>query len=260
MDKLSIPGGIRLAHAYIIISPNENARNGAAGRLAAAMLCESRDGERPCGMCRTCRKALSGIHPDISVVDAGLDSQGRKRREIPVDTIRALASDAQVMPNEAGGRVFIIHDADTMNTQAQNAFLKLLEEPPENVNFVLCASNSSKLLPTVRSRCEAMRVNADAQESDEAVKDAAALLEKLRSGSRAQLCEWCFANEGMDARRCEAMLRAAREELADMLRSDAGRGNGAYLDALLAKCGEYLRLNVGVKAVLGLIAVDGIQK
>ncbi len=259
MDKLTVPGGARLAHAYMIVSPNEDARNSAAGRLAAAMLCEG-DGPRPCGACRACRKALAGIHPDISVVEPGLDAQGRKRREILVDAVRALASDAQVMPNEASGRVFIIRDADTMNPQAQNALLKLLEEPPAGVSFVLCAANEARLLPTVRSRCERLRVNADAAESEEAASDADALLEKLCSGSRTGLCEWCFENEGMDARRCEAMLRAAREALADSLRSEAGRAQGAYLDALLARCGEYLRRNVGVKAVLGLIAVDGIQK
>ena len=90
------------------------------------------------------------------------------------------------------------------------------------------------------------------------------LLGALASGSRGELLLWCTANEGMDSRRCAAMFSAAREKLADVLlgKSEFSLEPGyvAYLDALLARCGEYLRQNVGVKGVLGLLAVDGIQK
>lgn len=263
METFSIPGGTRLAHAYISASMNEEARNSLAVRLAAAMLCEDAGAAyRPCGKCRACRKALEGIHPDVITVTAALDSQGRKKREITVDQVRAVAASAPVMPNEGRGKVYIIQDADTMNVQAQNALLKLLEEPPESASFILCASNPRQLLPTVRSRCELIRTNADALESDEASSDALELLSKLASGSRGELLLWTASNEGMDSRRCAAMLRAAREKLADVLLGKAKisltAAEGAYLDALLERCSEYLRQNVGVKSVLSLIAVDGI--
>ena len=260
MDKLSIPAGQNLAHAYIMASPNEEQRNAAAARLAAAMLCESADAARPCGRCAACRKSLQGIHPDIIYTGPGTDGQGRKKREITVDAVRAITADALIVPNEAARKVYVIQDADVMNAQAQNALLKLLEEPPERVSFVLCAGSASRLLPTVRSRCELLRVNADAAESEEASADAKALLGKLFSGSECELAEWCLTNDGMDNRRCEAMLRAAREQLADLLPRSRDRAACVRADALLARCAEYLSVNVSAKSVLGLIAVDGIEK
>ena len=77
---------------------------------------------------------------------------------------------------------------------------------------MLCVSNPELLLPTVRSRCEIVRANADAEESDEAVADALELLSAVASDSRGKMLLWCVAHEGMDSRRCAAMLRAAREE------------------------------------------------
>ena len=265
MDTFRIPGGARLAHAYIAASMNEAARSSLARSLAAAMLCEDDSAEyRPCGRCRACRKVSAGIHPDVISAGPELDSQGRKRREILVDQIRAIAAAAAVVPNEGRRKVYVIADADTMNTQAQNALLKLLEEPPESAAFILCAANPGLLLPTVRSRCELLRANADAEVTDEAAADARALLEKLALGKRSELLLWCTGSEGMDSRRCAAMLSAAREALADVLlgKSDVklSAARCAYLDALLARCSEYLRRNVGVKSVLGLIAVDGIEK
>ena len=264
MEALRIPAGARLAHAYIVASPNEAERAALADALAAALLCEAGDGEKPCGRCRACRKTREGIHPDLVRVTPGLDAQGRKKREITVDVIRAVAGTAAVVPNEGRVKVYVVEDADTMNPQAQNAFLKLLEEPPESAAFVLCAANPALLLPTVRSRCETLRVNSDAAEGEEAAQDAAALLECIASGSRAKLLEWCCANENMDSRRCAAMLRASREALADVLRGRGkirlARGDCAALDALFARGCEYLRLNVSVKSVLGLIAVDAIAQ
>ena len=263
MEKLVIPGGTRLAHAYIVASPNEAERMEYAARLAAAMLCEREDGARPCGVCRACRKTLAGIHPDVVRVTAELDSQGRRKREIGVDVIRSVAENAPVMPNEGRAKAYIVEDADTMNPQAQNAFLKLLEEPPERVSFILAAANPALLHATVRSRCETLRVNADAAEGEEAAADASALLDVIAKGSPTALLEWCTANEGMDSRRCEAMLRSAREALADVLRERGGikleRGRCAYLDALFSRCCDYLRRNVSVRSVMGLIAVDGIE-
>ena len=264
MDKLRIPGGAKLAHAYIAASMNANTRAELGRTLAAAMLCEDDAApQKPCGHCRACRKTLLGIHPDVITVAPGLDSQGRKRREMTVDQVRAVAATAAVMPNEGRRKAYVIEDADTMNTQAQNALLKLLEEPPESVAFILCAANPALLLPTVRSRCELIRINSDAAEGDEAAADARALLARLAAKSPPDLLAWCCENEGMDSRRCAAMLRAAREVLADVLRGTGGvsipRADCAYLDALLARCCEYLRLNVGVRSVMGLIAVDGIR-
>lgn len=196
MEAKRIPAWERLSHAYIAASPNEAARSDEAMTLAAALMCES-DGEaRPCGHCAACRKTFAGIHPDIITVSPGLDSQGRKRREMLVDTVRSIAAGAVVVPNEGRRKVYIIEDADTMNTQAQNALLKLLEEPPESVAFILCAANPALLLPTVRSRCELIRINSDAAEGDEAAADARALLSRLAAKSPPDLLALVLRERG----------------------------------------------------------------
>ena len=200
MDKLVIKPGERVSHAYIVASASEEARRETAQRLAAAMLCES-GGERPCGECRHCRKVFAGIHPDVISVAPGVDDKGRKRREILVDQVRFISADAQVMPNEARVKVYVVHDADRMNAAAQNALLKLLEEPPASAAFVLCAANPALLLPTVRSRCVLIRRNADAAEDEQSAADALALLSALAAGDRVSLLRWEFGSEDMDPRR-----------------------------------------------------------
>lgn len=240
MEAKRIPAWERLSHAYIAASPNEAARSDEAMTLAAALMCES-DGEaRPCGHCAACRKTFAGIHPDIITVSPGLDSQGRKRREMLVDTVRSIAAGAVVVPNEGRRKVYIIEDADTMNTQAQNALLKLLEEPPESVAFILCAANPALLLPTVRSRCELIRINSDAAEGDEAAADARALLSRLLPSPRrtcwpgaARTRAWipaaappCSAPRGRRWRRAPRYRR--REHTAGGLRL-SGRAAGPLL-------------------------------
>lgn len=261
MEKLLTEKGKRLSHAYIVASPSVTERNAEAVELAAAMLCGSA-GTQPCGVCRHCRKVMAGIHPDVITVSRETDDKGREKREIPVGRIRAVVSDAQVMPNEAGAKVYIIRDADRMNIQAQNALLKLLEEPPASARFILCAANPENLLPTVRSRCILKRRNAEGEEND---ADAALADEYLRlaaSGDRAALLRWCAEKEGMDSARAEALIRAAREALADVLwgRSALTLSNRRCieLDGLLSSCGRYLKLNTGTRHIFGLLAVGGI--
>lgn len=188
--------------------PRPRRRLGAARRSgwASAMLCES-SGDRPCGDCRHCRKVFSGIHPDVVSVAPALDDKGRKRREILVEQVRFISADAQVMPNEARVKVYVIHDAERMNAAAQNALLKLLEEPPASAAFILCASNPALLLPTVRSRCVLLRQNADEAGDEQAAADALELLAALEDGGRARLLAWEFAHEDMDG---PARLRHAR--------------------------------------------------
>lgn len=263
MDKLVFRPGERVSHAYIAASASEDARRETALRLAAAMLCES-PGERPCGECRHCRKVAAGIHPDVVSIAPGVDDKGRRRREILVDQVRFVSADAQVMPNEARVKVYVIHDADRMNAAAQNALLKLLEEPPASAAFVLCAANPALLLPTVRSRCVLLRRNEDAAEDVQAAADAGELLAALEDGGRAALLAWALSHEDMDARRAAAMLTAARGELADILRGE-GRAKMpprrcVELDELFSKCSAMLRLNTGVRHVFGLIAVSAVKK
>ena len=121
--------GQSVPHACVICAPTIELALSEAEKLAAAAVC-SGVGARPCGKCRDCRKAAEHVHPDIITVSRLLDDKGRPKREIGVDQIRDVIADAQVLPNEAARKVYIIDRAETMNAAAQNAALKLLEEPP----------------------------------------------------------------------------------------------------------------------------------
>lgn len=113
--------------------------------LTAALLCES-NVSRPCGVCSACRKVEDGLHSDVSVIDVG-------DAEIKVDTARAIRSDCAVLPGDGERRIFLIRHAQNMNASAQNALLKLLEEPPAYAFFILMTENAGAILPTILSRC-----------------------------------------------------------------------------------------------------------
>ena len=137
--------GQSVPHACVICAPTPERALGEAEKFAAAAVC-SGAGARPCGKCRDCRKAAEHVHPDIITVSRLLDDKGRPKREIGVDQIRDVIADAQVLPNEAARKVYIIDRAETMNPAAQNAALKLLEEPPAGAVFLLCTTNAIRFL------------------------------------------------------------------------------------------------------------------
>lgn len=251
----------RFSHAYIISAPSPEETVRTARHMAAAAVC--RNPERaPCGKCRDCRKAAADIHPDVITVRRAADDKGRAKREIGVDQIRWLIADAYVSPNEAERKIYIIEDTDRMNLAAQNAALKLLEEPPGRVMLLLCATNAALLLPTVRSRCVEVHGGTEAAETDaEARKLAEGYLKAAAAGDAAELLRWCAAHEGMDNRQAADFVTSAGETLTDMLcgrRSSLGMSPARMmaLSALFRRCGDYLRVNTGVKHIFGLLAVD----
>ena len=136
----------RLPHTIILEGGSENDRLNLARLLARVHVCS---GENvPCGVCPDCMKAGKGFHPDIFEAIA---TEGNKD-PLKVDAVREIRSNAFVYPNEAARRVFILHNMNFANEQAQNALLKILEEPPEYVRFVLTCPVSSALLGTILSR------------------------------------------------------------------------------------------------------------
>ena len=137
--------GDRLPHALLIEGPRGSGRRSLARLIAAAAVCQG-EGERPCGVCPACHKSLAGIHPDIRTLG---EDDGRSFK---IEVVRDLRDEAYVKPNEAPRRVLILAGADAMTVPAQNAVLKILEEPPAALLFILTCENRAELLPTVRSR------------------------------------------------------------------------------------------------------------
>ncbi len=132
----------RFPHALLLEGDVGSGRRTLASIIARAAVC-SGAAERPCGVCDACRKS---VHPDIAVY-------GEEGGTLSVDTVRDLRGQAYVLPNEAAYRVIILQNAHMMTPQAQNALLKILEEPPARVIFILTCENRSQMLETIRSRC-----------------------------------------------------------------------------------------------------------
>ena len=243
----------KLSHAYIVSSASENARMGKAFYLAEKMLCQS-SGERPCGVCRDCRKVKARVHPDLAVIERITDDKGKQKKEILVDQVRAMGADAYVIPNEASAKVYIIKD--TMNEQAQNAALKILEEPPKGVHFILCVSNPERLLVTVRSRCVLISCAGEEDAEDES---AAALADEFvaleRKGDIPALTAWCFEHETLDALSLGVFLLALKRRYVGLLASAEDKMRIMDIIQLIDRCARYQTVNTGVKHILGLLAV-----
>ena len=156
----------RIPNSLLIEGRDREMCFSSARHIAAAMVCTGII--KPCGECRDCQKAFSASHPDITLV-----TPEEKHKYIGVSEIRALRRDAFIKPNEAEARVFIIRDAENMNEEAQNALLKVLEEPPESVGIILTAVSRSRLLPTVRSRLMLINIDSESRKADAPVSDLA---------------------------------------------------------------------------------------
>ena len=139
----------RFPHGILLEGTEGSGRKTFARLIAAAALCEGEN--PPCGQCRHCRKILKGIHPDVQTISS---EPGKK--SFSKEQIERLRADAWVKPNEAPRKVYILCEAQYMTSWAQNALLKLLEEPPVGVLFLLTCDNRSKLLETVQSRVVAL--------------------------------------------------------------------------------------------------------
>ena len=144
----------RLPHAILLDGGDEISRNSTAFFLAASFVCENED--KPCGHCVNCTKAENGIHPDIIVSDP----KELNEKTFKIALVRDIKSDAFILPNEAAKKVYILKQADKMNIQAQNALLKILEEPPAYVRFILECESRAAMLETVMSRVTAFSLGA----------------------------------------------------------------------------------------------------
>lgn len=141
-----------LAHAYLIEGAEGSGRRTLATALCAALACEASEHSLPCGRCAACRKVLEGKSPDVIRITCG------GKTSIGVDDVRFLRADVLVPPNDLENKIYIIEEADKMTTQAQNALLLTLEEPPPYVLFLLLCESATGMLDTIRSRAPLLRL------------------------------------------------------------------------------------------------------
>ena len=203
-----LPSADRLPHAVILEGAGAEE---AAALLAATLVCEQGD---HCGQCAQCRMLLSGAHSDILHVHPEKATMG-------VDTVRRVRQDVYIRPNQATHKVYVLHRADVLTEQAQNALLKILEEPPEYARFVLLCDNAARLLPTVRSRAARFGTRAAGEESAKIGAASLALLTTLCAGDRYGLAASAVAIE-----RDRPALTAVLNELSAAFVAAAGYKTG----------------------------------
>lgn len=142
----------RISHCYLLTGPAGSGKHTLARLLSAAILCTQP--QKPCLTCPSCRKVLSSTHPDVIVMD------DPEKKTVSVDLVRQAIADVYIRPNEGNHKIYLFPRAQDMLAAAQNALLKILEEPPAYGVFILLADTPQKLLPTVRSRCTELALSA----------------------------------------------------------------------------------------------------
>ena len=190
-----------MTHAWLITGPPGSGRSNAARAFAAALQCP--DGG--CGSCRTCVTALSGAHPDVTVVRT-------ERLSIGVDEVRELVRRAAMAPTLGRSQVLIVEDADRVTERGADALLKAIEEPAARTVWLLCAPTADDVIVTIRSRCRRVELRTPSEA-------AVAELLQRRDGVAPELAGFAARAAQGHVGRARALARneAARQTRADIL-------------------------------------------
>lgn len=228
----------RLSHAYLFTGTRGTGKTTCAKILARAVNCEHPENGNPCNRCPSCLGIESGRLLDVVELDAASNNG--------VDSVRALRDEAIYSPAQVKKRVYIVDEVHMLSTPAFNALLKILEEPPEHLMFILATTELHKVPATILSRCQRFsfrriqpkdivgRLNYIAgQENIDLKEDGAALLARLSDGAlrdALSLLDQCAATGGADRRerraRCAGFGRKRADRTAHVADPDARRARG----------------------------------
>lgn len=232
----------RMSHAYIVAGPRGEQRKEKVLELVQKYVCTG--SSAPCLQCQECRRVAEGIHPDVSFFG--------EEKAINVATVREIHADAYIRPNQAKRKVYVLDHADEMNSSSQNAMLKLLEEGPKYVAFLLLAEQDGSLLVTVRSRCETLRMEQLLGElpDPEILEQAEILTGLMMGGSELAMMEHCISLEKWDRNKLTILFNQTIEIL------HRGRNQGEmkhrlHCIAVLKEMKEALFFNTGAGHVMG---------
>jgi DNA polymerase III gamma/tau subunit len=276
MSALQEPGSLlhhalasgRIHSAFLLAGGGDVPRD-AALRFVRGVACRG-TGERPCGSCRDCRLSGAtreageividgsgksgplyrhvGDHPDLYWLDRG---EGSTR--VRISQVRALQNTLQLASTEGGWRAAVIADAEWLNVEAQNALLRLLEEPPDRTCIVLVTTSPAGLPATVRSRCQkvifgqAGRPRLRSEDADEATTSLTKRLDAIHQAATEDLLDWAAEYRGaraIAAERVQALLAVGSEWLRERVGDAVASGDRVHseLDAFrtLVSCRKEL--------------------
>lgn len=225
--KRSLERG-RLPHALLFVGPEGVGKRTFALKLAQALLCERvSEGELdPCEACPSCLQVKAGNHPDVLQVARPAD-----KHELPIAVIRDLCLDLGLKPMRGQRKVAIVNDADDLNDEAANAFLKTLEEPPPGSVLILIATSAEAQLETILSRCRVVRFEPLAE-----VELAAVLQEQGVASDAAEAIRLATLGEGSVSRArglASPDVGTFRRDLLDALADPRGFDPGIWAKRVL---------------------------
>ncbi len=211
----------RIPHTVIIEGGDKAQRDSAAVLLAAGAVCEG--DERPCMRCNACRKVLDGIHPDVFFPEP---SKNLKSGILSLKDLRdSCLMQMSVKPNEANVKVYVFCDADRLlREDSQNALLKTIEDPPQNLLFIFTVESAKAMLLTVRSRARIMTLKRSDALDEESERIAKVLIEGVTA-----LYEYDLLKE-LTALSDKDKLRGALSALTEKLRSALAFHSGVRTD------------------------------
>jgi DNA polymerase-3 subunit gamma/tau len=216
----------RIAHGYIFSGQRGTGKTTVARILARCLNCVQGPTAAPCGVCSSCLEIAAGNAPDVIEIDAA-SNRG-------INEMRELRENVRYRPARDRYKIFIVDEAHQITTEAFNALLKTLEEPPEWVVFVLCTTESHKIPATITSRCQHFSFRS--VEFEDVV------------GRMKWICE----QEG---------IQADEEVLAVLAQAGEGsvRDSLSALDQAIACCGSVLKV-AEVRALLGAFSLDSLRQ
>ncbi len=272
----------RLSHAYLFTGTRGTGKTSCAKILAKAVNCLDPQDGNPCNCCAACRAIDDGSCMDVLEIDAASNNG--------VDSVRVLRDDAIYTPSEVRMRVYIIDEVHMLSMAAFNALLKIIEEPPEHLLFILATTELNKVPATILSRCQrfsfrrlrpediAGRLNFIAYQenipvepaalrllarlADGALRDGVSLLDQCASACAGELTEENVCRTlglaGMQ-RTGEVLQAAARQDTAKALSVfealyAEGKALGAFFDELAALCRDLLVLKAAPKSGISMLS------
>lgn len=233
-----------LAHALLFTGSGD--RMAAAHMAAAAFECTGTK-NRPCGVCAGCRKVREGIHPDVTIV------RDPEHKNVSVDVVRTIRSDAYIRPNEGARKVYIFPDCALLTETDQNVLLKIVEEGPPYAAFLFCAENPASVLTTLRSRCVELKLRPAGEETLEMSEDAEALCRALGKKKAAGVAEVLVRLE---------KAKCSREDLQSLLDGTYEAFAAALLDeyrhrerGVIGEIAAFLAKNLTKNQIMGTIEI-----
>ena len=279
--RAQITGG-KLSHAYLFTGTRGTGKTSCAKILAKAVNCENPQDGNPCNHCAACRAIDSGSCMDVQEIDAASNNG--------VDSVRILRDDAIYTPGEVKMRVYIIDEVHMLSTAAFNALLKIIEEPPAHLLFILATTELQKVPATILSRCqrfafkrlrpdeiasrlnfiayqehieiEPEAINLLARLADGGMRDGVSLLDQCASAANGPVTlESVYASLGLagEKRTAELMQAIAEQDTAKALTIfsalySAGKDVSALLGEMCALCRDLLVLRTAPKSGLSMLS------